>query len=546
MIKGTEAGWGTCSRTVSLGVKVLALSYLNNSIAVGSDSGKIIILDAITGSQTAVLFEHTDNVNCLTFSSDGKSLVSGSGDKTVKLWDVQTGGVVKTFYGHIHIVMSVSISADYTRIVSGSWDYTVCLWDIQTGECLCQIKHQMSVQHVIFSPMDPQHLIFTSDGKVQWWDINGHQILPTSDGFHIAFSPDCTQFALCNGKVVTVQNSDSRAIVADFHVDGHYSAKHCCFSPDGRFVAAAAGNTSYVWDITSPDPHLIGTFVGHVYSITSLIFSSPSSLISGSEDRSLRIWKIDALSADQVATDPGPHTTEITSVSLQARAGIAISSDAFGVVKIWDLSIGLHKETFQISAATDLDQNCGDAKLIDGRLVFAWYKSGEIHIWDAGKGEHAKTMDAPLHVRGLRILGDGSKVIVVHMWGIQAWHMWTWEPAGEVESKRSFPYLDSFYTDSPRVWIGFECSLFKEGWDFGVSGPSPISFDPSIGRPHLDSIGSLWPDCSIKDTATEKEVFQLRGKYAEPNIIQWDGRYLVAGYLSGEVLILDFHHVLPQ
>jgi len=369
VIKGTEAGWGTCSRTVPFGGEVWCLAYWDNSIAVGSNFKDIIILDAITGSQTAVLSGHTHGVHCLTFSADGKSLVSGSSNTSVKLWDVQTGGVVKTFHGHNQRIWSVSISADSTRIASGSADHTVCLWDTQTGECICEIKHQKSVWHVVFSPMDPQHLISTSAGKVWWWDVNGHQILPTCDGSHISFSPDYTQFALCNGKVVTVQNSDSRAIVAEFHLADN-NAKFCYFSPDGRLVAAASSMTVYVWDITSPDPHLVGTFVGHPGNITSLIFSSPSSLISGSEDGSLRFWKIDALSADQVATDPGSHTTtssSIASVSLQARAGIAISSDRAGVVKIWDLSTGLHKEAFQTPASGDLWRDHRDAKMIDGR-----------------------------------------------------------------------------------------------------------------------------------------------------------------------------------
>jgi WD40 repeat protein len=118
------------------------LSYHNNSIAVGSEPGDIIILNAITGSQTAVLSGHTDEVNCLTFSSDGTSLVSGSDDCTVKLWDVQTGGVVKTFSGHTDWVWSVSISADCTIIASGSSDNTICLWNIQTGECQHVIRQQ--------------------------------------------------------------------------------------------------------------------------------------------------------------------------------------------------------------------------------------------------------------------------------------------------------------------------------------------------------------------------------------------------------------------
>ena len=551
VVKGTEAGWGTCSRTVSLGSGVWALSNWNNSIAVGSESRDIIILDATTGSKTAVLSGHTNGVMCLTFSSDGKSLVSGSDDKTVKLWDVQTGGAIKTFHGHTHWVWSVSISTDCTRIASGSQDHTVHLWNIQTGECLWTIRQQTTVQHVGFSPMDLQHLISISGGKVWWLDVNGHQIPPTYDGSEISFSPDCTQFALCNGKVVTVLNCESKAIVAEFYMD--YDAHYCCFSPDGRLVAAAADNTAYVWNITSPDPHLVETFVGHASSIRSLIFSSPSSLISASGDGSVKFWKISISSVDQVAADLGStpiKSPSIVIVSLQARAGIAISSDRDGVVKTWDLSTGLCKATFQIPAAKDITFIMGDAKLIDSRLVFAWYSAEKIHIWDTGKGELIKTLDISekSFCRGLRISGDGSKVIFLDDKGIQAWSMWTWELVGEVKlGFKGIIHLDPLCIDSSRVQIHSVNS--QEGWDFGVSGSSPISFEPSIGRPHLDFIGGTsWQTRGpswIKDTTTGKRVFQLKGKYVDPNDVQWDGQYLVAGYESGEVLILDFHHVIP-
>ena len=51
---------------------------------------------------------------------------------------------------------------------------------------------------------------------------------------------------------------------------------------------------------------------------------------------------------------------------------------------------------------------------------------------------------------------------------------------------------------------------------------------------------------SIKNSVTGKEVFQLSGRYERPREIRWDGQYLVAGYFSGEVLILDFHHLYSQ
>ena len=58
--------------------------------------------------------------------------------------------------------------------------------------------------HISFSPINPSHLISTSGGKVWEWDTNGNQISSTCDGSYIAFSPDHTQSALCNGNNVIV------------------------------------------------------------------------------------------------------------------------------------------------------------------------------------------------------------------------------------------------------------------------------------------------------------------------------------------------------
>ena len=551
MVKGLPAGWGTCSRTVSLENYPEALSYWNNTIAVAVGSGyrNIIILDAITGSQMAVLSEHADWVRSVAFSLDGKSLVSGSDDNTVKLWDVQTGGVIKTFYGDGDRLSSVSISADCTRIASGSSE-KIYLWDIQTGECRWTIKQQHRVEHVSFSPTDPQHIISISGNEVCQWDANGHWIPPTYSGSHIAFSPDNTQFALCNRNVITVQNSDSRAIVAKFTVPN--GTKYCCFSPDGQLIAAAAGATAYVWDITNPDPHPVETFVGHIDQIVSLEFSSPSSLISASEDKSVKFWQIGILLTGPVATNSEPIpliSPQIRSVSLQAKAGIAISSDKDGVVMTWDLSTGLCKASFQTPAT---DYPWRDVQLIDGGLIIAWYKDKKISIWDINAGKLLQTVDVPLlGLKGFRISGDGSKIFCLVEKSIQAWSMGTGEPVGEinVESGQTL-YLDPLCMDNSRIWIQFNDSS-TQGWDFGSLGSLPILLSNiSTERPLLDFIGGTsWQTEGpswVKNTATGKKIFHLSGEYAKPGEVQWDGKYLVAGYDSGKVLILDFHCFYPQ
>ena len=257
VVKGLLAEWGKCSRTVALGSVPLAISYWNTTIAAGLESGDIIILDAITGSCTAILSGHDGCVRSVTFSSDGKLLVSGSDDNIVKLWDVQTGGIVQDFSGHNHYVLSVSISADSAIIASGSCDKTIRLWDVSTGECHNVIEQDEWVLQVSFSPMAPKQLVAgLNNNTVSCWDVNGCQIGPKYNGFYIGVSLDGKQFALCDENAITVQTFETSATVAEFHVNSG-TPSHCCFSPDGKLIAAAVGETAYVWDISSSDsqPH---------------------------------------------------------------------------------------------------------------------------------------------------------------------------------------------------------------------------------------------------------------------------------------------------
>ena len=530
-----------------------ALACWKDLVAVGLRSGNITILDVITGISTSALSNHTGDVNSLVFSLDGTFLVSGSHDKTVILWDIQTGGVIKTFHGHTDWVLSVSISPDCTTIASGSADHKIHLWDAQSGECHCAIdRHNDSVNSVSFSPTNSQLLISASwDGTVQQWDIDGHQIGSTYEGNFVVFSSDGTCFVSwkVEGKVATVWDFNSGGVVAELQSPGG-SFKKCCFSPDGKFVAGSTGGIIYIWNITGLAPCLVETLTGHIDDITSLVFSS--SLISSSWHGSVKFWQTSALPVDLATTDSESTplaSAEIKSVSLQATNGIAISSDSAGVVKTWDILTGLCKASFQTPA---IGYTYGDAWLIEDRLTFVWleHKDGKIHVWDVEEGESLQILDiqSTHWPKDFRISTDGSKVFLLYKECIQALSIWTSQVVGEVALEGK-PLYDSLIVDGSRVWVCFK-DLQIQGWDFGFPGSTPVPLPNSLpDRPHLLFIGTEWQGISpsrVQDTDTRKEVFQLSGRYKKPYVARLDGHYLVTGYRSGEVLILDFNHMIPQ
>ena len=534
--------WGTCFRTVVLDSIPWALTSWKDTVMVGLESGDIITLDGITGSLMATLSGHTCRVTSIAFSLDGMLLVSGSDDKTIKLWDVQTGGVVKTFYGHTNQVLSISISADCTMIASGSGDKTIRVWDIQTMECHCIIEQQNQVDCVDFSPTNRLSLISASSGKVQQWDIDGRPIGPVHDGCDVIFSSNSLQFVSCQETTIVVRNSDSGAVMTELHTANN-DVHHPCFSPDCRLIAGAADTIIYVWNISGSDTYLIETFVGHAEFITSLRFSSPSFLISLSTDQSVKFWQIGTLPTDKVVPDPqalSPTPASIKFITLQARDGIAISGDSDGVVRTWDISTGFCRASFQTPPKYPLWSN---ARLIGDTLIFAWWADQKIHICDVESGELLQEVGAPgWDVDKIRISGDGSKVFCVYWTSIKAWSIQTGEFIGKVgldEPQRSLT------VDGSRIWV-YSTLPEPQGWDFGIPG-SPPTLVPNTPPSH-SSDTMLWDTVlsRIRGAANGKLLFQLGGGFAKHADVQWDGHYLVAGYTSGEVLILNFNHMLPQ
>ena len=547
-VKGFQAGWRKCSRTVSLSWKPWTISYWATNIAVGLWSGDIITLDAVTGSYIATLSGHASRVQSVSFSSDGKLLVSGADDKTVKLWDMQTGGIIQDFSGHQGRIWSVSISADSAVVASGSKDSAIHLWDVLTGQCNTIIKLQNSVHQVCFSPSNPQQLVGRlEDGSVSHWDINGCQIGPTYDGSSIAFSSDGKQLAICRGEAVIVQAFESREIIAKFHVTNG-TPDYCCFSPDGKLIAAAVYETAYVWDIVHSVPHPIETFTGHTNIITALAFYSPSSLISASYDSSVKFWKVGALSSEPIETNLDSTSSpshKYVSTTLQAKDGIIITSDSDGTVKIWDISTGLCKESFQTPATDSGYGYHRDCQFIDGRLVFAWNVEEKIYIYGAGKGEiilSARESWQPMN--DLRIGGDGSIIFCLGGTYIQAWSIVTGEFLGEVEIKLSGGSR-CLVIDDLRVWACHSNSG-ERGWDFGSPGSSPIQLsNKSPTKLHPD--GTLqwdWFQFKVQSVITGKVVFQLPKSLGRPIDVQWNNQTLFICFGPTEVLIFDFTHIL--
>jgi len=153
---------------------------------------KIRIWNTKTRPTTADSYEgHSNCINSVGFSPDGKDIVSGCRDATILVWDAQTGQItLGPLKGHINSVISVRFSRDGKYIVSGSSDRTIRVWDAQTGQItLGPLKgHTDRVQSVGFSP-DGRYIVSGSrDHTIRVWNTNKteawneHRLLTMNEG----------------------------------------------------------------------------------------------------------------------------------------------------------------------------------------------------------------------------------------------------------------------------------------------------------------------------------------------------------------------------
>ncbi|KAH8822443.1 WD40-repeat-containing domain protein [Flagelloscypha sp. PMI_526] len=202
--------------------------------------------------------------------------------------------------------------------------------------------------------------------------------------------------SLWDGKHLEPWSSQFRRLprVLSRKVDGSRNTKliinvealSVAFSPDGKRVISGSHDRSMrIWDAESGTQ--VGKLDGHGNSVRSVAFSPDGKrVVSGSDDNSVRIW--DANSGKQVGMLDG-HGSSVLSVGFSPDGKCVVSGSSDKSVRIWDAESGeqIGKLGCHISSVSSV------AFSPDGRRVVSGSHDNSMRIWDTVSSEQASKLD---------------------------------------------------------------------------------------------------------------------------------------------------------
>jgi WD40 repeat protein/serine/threonine protein kinase len=337
-------------------VEHVAFSPDGRQIASGCADGTIQIWDAATGSVLHHLHEGHEGgpmATSLIYSSDGQHLAVAQVDGFIRVWKARTGELLAGFQASELPIWGLAFSPDGRTLASSGWEASVKLWDIGTRDrpdadrlIGPPLKHPVNVATVAFSA-DGGHLLTASwDGTVRTWDLATRQeaaSFSVQTGFRVCFGPNARRlaWAYLDG-AVRVWDTATGGEELDVRSNQHL-IRSVTFSPNGRRIALGGfdGTIRLLDGSTGRE-----TITIHAHSIpTESVAFSPDGhrLVSASKDQTVRVWDATPLTGDPQAA----HCVTLTAHKDQVHA-VAFSPDGRWLatasrddtVKLWDLSGG--------------------------------------------------------------------------------------------------------------------------------------------------------------------------------------------------------------
>ncbi len=256
----------------------------------------------------------------VTFSADSSLIAFPGQDETYSdgliVWDIAAGK--KRLFLADDNVQSPVFSPD-GKMLSAAVGSQVKMWKFPSGEVQAPLKdgHKCSISNIAYTSTGKVMISADGKGTVLRWELG--EAGPVKKGeYKPATDENSISSLACSadGKWVAASTGDGLILVLDAttlapvakikaHKDG-LRVRSIAFSADSKMIASACSGVEdleiKLWNVGT-QKQILG-FLGHGGAVNCVAFSPDGKwLASGSDDRSAKVWEVEALLA-MVAPKP--------------------------------------------------------------------------------------------------------------------------------------------------------------------------------------------------------------------------------------------------
>lgn len=503
---------------------------------------------------------HTQSVQALAFSPDGKWLASGGYDKSIIVWDL-TSGREEFHLGGLPVPLAAAspslnkqaISAllfntDGTRLVSVEVSGAVKVWNLQTRKLLFTI-HPPRVHYYGGS------ITYSADGKsllipvekratnatetvIGFFDAETGKSLrtiPTKWDFVSAIVPTKDGRLIAAGTVGAEDDDDPSGSVQIFDLASGEAQKTypivaTAISSDARWMSSFESTGLYhpvLWDLSDGK---------RVHDLAS---KNASHVIFRPDGQEVAVTHGDSEAIDFVSTSSGEVTKSLpgggyglgTAAYSADGKLLAAGSYSFGTIKVWDLAS--MKEEVTLYGQSPVQSVAFSP---DGKRLAA--TSGELRVWDVASGTEITTLtDAAVNhaifsADGKWLAANPSERFPGK--SVKVWNTETWKEAASFTQENGFSafWFDFSDAKSAPKKIGNVWS-----WPFAAGGETKTLWASSqamavrpdgkcVAQAAVMPMGNL----EIWDAATGQKLQSIPATRLPVAKLSWsrDGRRLVS------------------